>query len=166
MRGINDDEILPLAHYAVEKKISIRFIELMPTDRSVSVDPQKHFFSTQEAKAEVEKEFQLIPVDAYLSSPAQTFQISGTQSQVGFISPISNFFCARCNRLRIKANGMLKTCLHGKEDLDLKLMLRSEFSDEDIAKAIQEVVFVRPEQHFLNDTTAPHRDFQMSHVGG
>ncbi len=166
MRGINDDEILPLVHYAVEKKISIRFIELMPTDRSVSVDPQKHFFSTQEAKAEVEKEFRLVSVDAYLSSPAQTFQISGTQSQVGFISPISNFFCARCNRLRIKANGMLKTCLHGKEDLDLKKLLRAGFSEEAIKKIIQQVVYVRPEQHFLNEPQVKHQDFQMSHVGG
>lgn len=166
MRGINDSEILPLVRYAIGKKIDIRFIELMPTDRSVLVDPQKHFFSTQEAKAEVEKEFELIPADSYLSSPAQTFQIAGTQSQAGFISPISNFFCARCNRLRIKANGMLKTCLHGKEDLDLKKLLRSGFSDEALKKIIQQVVYVRPEQHFLNEPQVKHEDFQMSHVGG
>ena len=166
MRGINDGEILDLVHYAVQKRMDIRFIELMPTDKSVSVDPGRHFFSTQEAKAEVEKEFHLIPLDAYFSSPAQTFQIAGTQSSVGFISPISNFFCARCNRLRIKANGMLKTCLHGKEDLDLKKLLRSEFSEEAVKKIIQQVVYVRPEQHFLNEPQVKHQDFQMSHVGG
>ena len=166
MRGINSGEILDLVHYAIQKKIDIRFIELMPTDKSVSVDPQRHFFSTQEAKVEVEKEFRLIPSDTYFSSPAQTFQIAGTGSSVGFVSPISNFFCARCNRLRIKANGMLKTCLHGKEDLDLKALLRGGFSDEAIKEIVQQVVYVRPEQHFLNDVTVRHQDFQMSHVGG
>ena len=166
MRGVNDGEILPLVRFAISKKISIRFIELMPTDKSVQVDPQKHFFSTQEAKAEVEKEFKLIPLDAYFSSPAQNFQIMGTESQVGFISPISNFFCARCNRLRIKANGMLKTCLHGKEDMDLKQVLRNGISDEQIKAMIQQVVYIRPEQHFLNEPQVRHNDFQMSHIGG
>lgn len=166
LRGVNDGEILDLVRFAVSKKISIRFIELMPTDKSVQADPQKHFFSTQEAKAEVEKEFKLIPLDAYFSSPAQNFQISGTDSHVGFISPISNFFCARCNRLRIKANGMLKTCLHGKEDMDLKTLLRSGIPDEDLKAMVRGVVYIRPEQHTLNDSSVAHNDFQMSHIGG
>jgi GTP 3',8-cyclase len=166
MRGINDAEILNLTRFAVKKRISIRFIELMPTDKSVLADPQKHFFSTQEARAEVEKEFRLTPADAYASSPSQNFKIDGTDSQVGFISPISNFFCSRCNRLRIKANGMLKTCLHGKEDLDMKLLLRGGISDEELKQTIQKVVYIRPEQHFLNDRQVQHNDFQMSHVGG
>lgn len=166
MRGINDDEILDLVDYALEKEIDIRFIELMPTDGSLSIDPGRHFLSTQEAKSEVEKRFKLIPADAYFSSPAQNFWIEGTQRQVGFISPISNFFCARCNRLRIKASGMMKTCLHGKEDLDLKQMLRSGMEDEAVKEIIQRVVYIRPEQHFLNEPKVKHQDFQMSHVGG
>ena len=68
--------------------------------------------------------------------------------------------------MRLKANGALKTCLHGKEDLDLKVLLRSGASEEEIKRKIEEVVFVRPEQHFLNEKDVPHNDFQMSHVGG
>ncbi len=166
MKGINDDEILDLVRFAIQKSIEIRFIELMPTTGLVQLDPFEKFMSTEEAKDKIEKEFELIPIEAYLSSPAQVFQIQGTGARVGFISPISNFFCARCNRLRIKANGMLKTCLHGKEDLDLKALLRSGASSLEIAKAIQEVVYIRPEQHFLNEKAIPHKDFQMSHVGG
>ncbi len=166
MKGVNDDEILKLVRFAVRKSIEIRFIELMPTNGLVPLDAKAKFLSTEEAKAEIEKEFPLIPADTYFSSPAQVFAIAGTNARVGFISPLSCVFCARCNRLRLKANGALKTCLHGKEDLDLKKLLRSGASSGEIKKRIGEVVYVRPEQHFLNEPQVQHNDFQMSHVGG
>lgn len=166
MKGINEHEICDLVHFAVAKSIEIRFIELMQTNGLVQLDPLERFLSTEEAREQIEKKFELIPVDAYFSSPAQVFSVRGTQARVGFISPISNYFCARCNRLRLKANGALKTCLHGKEDLDLKSLLRSQTPLEVIKRKIQEVVWVRPEQHFLNESQMKHNDFQMSHVGG
>ncbi|MBI3313784.1 MAG: GTP 3',8-cyclase MoaA [Candidatus Omnitrophica bacterium] len=166
MKGINDDEVLDLVRFAVQKSIEVRFIELMPTDQSVQIDIKEQFLSTEEAKAEIEKEFTLIPIDTYFSSPARVYAIRGTEARVGFISPLSCFFCVRCNRLRLKANGALKTCLHGKEDLNLKALLRSGISPEEIKRKIEEVVYVRPEQHFLNEPQVRHQDFQMSHVGG
>ncbi len=166
MKGINDDEILDLVRFAVQKSIEVRFIELMPTHDLVSLDPKTRFLSAGEAKAKIEEEFSLIPVDTYFSSPAEVFQIVGTRARVGFISPLSCVFCARCNRLRLKANGALKTCLHGKEDLDLKKLLRSGTPVGEIKTRIEEVVYVRPEQHFLNEPEVRHNDFQMSHVGG
>jgi cyclic pyranopterin phosphate synthase len=166
LRGINEDEILDLVRFAIEKLIEVRFIELMPTNGLVQLDPKERFLSTREAREEIEKEFDLVLADAYFSSPAQVFSIRGTQARVGFISPLSNVFCSRCNRLRLKANGALKTCLHGKEDLDLKMLLRSGVPKEVIKRKIQEVVWVRPEQHFLNDLQVKHNDFQMSQVGG
>lgn len=166
MRGINDSEILDLVHFAVEKGIEIRFIELMPTNGFVPLDWAQSFLSCDEARRRVEDEFQLSPAEAYLSSPARVFKVEGTAARVGFISPLSNIFCARCNRLRLKANGMLKTCLHGKEDLDLKKLLREGTPREELKRSITEVVYFRPEQHFLNEASVPHQDFQMSHVGG
>ena len=166
MKGINEDEILDLIYFAIEKSLEVRLIELMPTQGLVQLDPKERFLSCEEAKGEIEKEFSLVPVDVYFSSPAQVFSIEGTQARVGFISPLSNYFCSRCNRLRLKANGALKTCLHGKEDLDLKGLLRSGVTREAIQSKIQEVVWGRPEEHFLNRTEVKHHDFQMSHVGG
>ena len=166
MKGINDDEILDFVRFAVERSIEVRFIELMQTNGAVQLDAKNNFLSTEEAKEKIEKEFNLISFDTYLSSPAKVFSIDGTNARVGFISPLSCFFCSRCNRLRLKANGALKTCLHGKEDLDLKFLLRSGMPEEEIKRKIEEVVFVRPEQHFLNEKDVPHNDFQMSHVGG
>ena len=166
MRGVNDGEILDLVRLAVRLSLEVRLIELMPTNGLVSLNPQEAFMSAEEAKARIEETFELLPEDTYFSSPAQVFRIAGHEARVGFISPLSNVFCARCNRLRLKANGALKTCLHGKDDLDLKQLLRSGASDEEIKEMIQGVVYVRPEQHFLNVPQVPHRDFQMSHVGG
>lgn len=166
MRGVNDTEILGLVGFAVERSIEVRFIELMPTNGLVQIDPKQAFMSCAEARAIVEQAYELVAVDTYASSPAQVFAVSGTAARVGFISPLSNFFCARCNRLRLKATGALKTCLHGPEDLDLKTMLRSGIPIEVIKRRIEEVVYARPEEHFLNRPEIAHRDFQMSHVGG
>jgi cyclic pyranopterin phosphate synthase len=166
MKGVNEDAILDLVHFAVAKSIEIRFIELMPTNVFVPLEWKERFLSVDAAKKEIEKTFELTPVDTYFSSPAQVFSIAGTKARVGFISPISNYFCTRCNRLRLKANGMLKTCLHGKEELDLKNLLRLGVPFEEIKQRIQDVVYVRPEQHFLNDAQVKHNDFQMSHIGG
>ena len=166
MKGINDGEILDLVRFAVEKSIEVRFIELMPTNGLVSLNSKERFFSAEEAKAGIEKEFTLLPFDTYFSSPAEVFSIAGTGARVGFISPLSCVFCMRCNRLRLKANGMLKTCLHGKEDLDLKRLVRSGAPACEIKRRIEDVVWSRPEQHFLNEAGVRHNDFQMSHVGG
>ncbi len=166
MKGINEDEILDLVYFAIEREIEVRFIELMPTHASVPLDVRAGFLSSAEARAKIEEKFSLVPYDTYLSSPAQVFSIEGTQARVGFISPLSCVFCSRCNRLRLKANGALKTCLHGKEDLNLKELLRSGTPLEEIKRKIEEVVYGRPEQHFLNQAEVPHNDFQMSHVGG
>jgi len=166
LRGINEDEILDLVRFAIERSIEVRLIELMPTNELIQLDPEERFLSTEEAKEKIEQAYELIPVDTYDSSPARVFSIKGTGARVGFISPLSNLFCARCNRLRLKANGALKTCLHGKEDLDLRALVRSGVPKEEMKRKIQEVVWLRPEQHFLNDTQVKHKDFQMSHVGG
>ncbi len=166
MKGVNEDEILDLVRFAVERSIEVRFIELMQTHQNVPLDPLKTFLSVEEARAIIEKEFRLVPFDTYFSSPAKVFLIAGTNARVGLISPLSCFFCTRCNRLRLKANGFLKTCLHGKEDLDLKTLVRAGVPKEEIQQRIAGVVFTRPEQHFLNEKDVPHKDFQMSHVGG
>ena len=92
--------------------------------------------------------------------------IDGTKARVGFINPLSNFFCAMCNRIRLKANGRIKTCLHGKEELDLKTMLRTGTPRNEIKRQIATTVFLRPEQHFLNRPEVPHHDFVMTQVGG
>ncbi len=166
MKGINDHEIMNLVRFAADRGFQMRFIEWMPTAGEIHSTQQSRFMSVENAKKVIEEKCGLIPDDSNPHSPARSFYLKGTTMQVGFISPLSNAFCSKCNRLRLKANGMMKTCLHGKEDLDIKALLRKGFSREEIKRQISDVVFDRPEEHFLNNSAIPHNDFVMTAVGG
>lgn len=166
MKGYNDEEIMDLVQFAVERSFQIRFIEWMPTAGEIHSVRETRFLSSEFAKQLIEEKYRLTPDDSSPHAPARSFYIEGTNSRVGFISPLSNAFCAMCNRLRLKANGMMKTCLHGKEDLDIKSLLRKGFSRDAIKEKIVSVVFDRPEEHFLNNQAVPHNDFVMTAVGG
>ncbi len=166
MKGVNDDEILALVGFAIEQELELRFIEWMPTNPFVDIEREGKFFSNEIARSRIEEHYRLIPDDPDPHSPARSFAIKGTQARVGFINPLSNFFCARCNRIRLKANGRIKTCLHGKEELDLKKMLHLGLPREAIKRQIAERVFWRPEQHFLNHPEVEHQPFVMTQLGG
>lgn len=166
MKGVNDDEILALVGFAVEQELELRFIEWMPTTPLIEVEREGKFLSNEFARGLIAPHYQLIPDDPDPHSPARSFRIAGTRARIGFINPLSNLFCAMCNRVRLKAAGRIKTCLHGKEELDLKTMLRTGVPREEIRRQIGTAVFLRPEQHFLNRAELPHQDFIMTQVGG
>ena len=166
MKGVNDDEILALVGFAVEQEIELRFIEWMPTNPFVDREREDKFLSNEGARALIEGHYRLIPDDPDPHSPARSFLIGGTRSRVGFINPLSNVFCALCNRVRLKVNGRIKTCLHGVEELDLNTMLRTRMPRDEIKRQIAAAVFLRPEQHFLNRPDVTHQDFVMTQVGG
>lgn len=166
MKGTNDDEILDLVDFAIAHHLELRFIEWMPTNPQVDLEREGKFLSNEFAQAQIEQHYRLIPDNPDPHSPARSFRIQGTLSRIGFISPLSNYFCAMCNRVRLKANGRIKTCLHGLEELDLKGMLRTGVPREAIKRQIAETVFRRPEQHFLNRPEVIHPDFVMTQVGG
>lgn len=166
MKGGNDDEILDLVGFAIARGLELRFIEWMPTNPQVDIEREGKFLSNEFARARIEQHYRLTPDDPDPHSPARGFLIEGGPARVGFISPLSNFFCALCNRVRLKANGRIKTCLHGPEELDLKAMLRAGFPHLEIQRQIAQAVFLRPEQHFLNRPEGAHRDFVMTEIGG
>jgi cyclic pyranopterin phosphate synthase len=166
MKGVNNDEILALVGFAIEQELELRFIEWMPTNPLVDLEREGKFLSNEVAQAQIEQQYRLISDDPDPHSPARSFRIDGTRARVGFINPLSNFFCAMCNRVRLKVNGRIKTCLHGKEELDLKTMLRTGVPREAIKRQIATAVFLRPEQHFLNRPEVAHQDFVMTQVGG
>lgn len=166
MRGVNDDELLALVGFAIEQELELRLIEWMPTNPLIDVEREGKFLSNEVAQRLIERHYRLVSDDPDPHSPARSFRIAGTRARIGFINPLSNFFCALCNRVRLKANGRIKTCLHGAEELDLKTMLRAGVSREAIKRQIATAVFLRPEQHFLNRPEVAHHDFVMTQVGG
>lgn len=166
MKGVNNHEVPAMVRFAIEKGLHLRFIEWMPTASAIHSVRENKFLSAEEVRQDLESEFCLVRKEEDPHAPARTYQIIGTESTVGFISPLSNAFCSKCNRLRLKANGMMKTCLHGAEDLDIRTLLRLKTPREEISKKISSTVFMRPEEHFLNNPSVPHKDFVMTSVGG
>ncbi|PIQ83607.1 MAG: GTP 3',8-cyclase MoaA [Candidatus Omnitrophica bacterium CG11_big_fil_rev_8_21_14_0_20_63_9] len=166
MKGINDDEIVPMVEFAATHRLEVRFIEWMPTTTVVDGPRVDRFFSNEQAREAIERAYRLVPEDLDPHAPARRFRVEGTEACVGFISPLSRFFCGMCNRVRLKANGRIKTCLHGAEELDLKTMLREGASVEAIEAIVRRTVFLRPEEHFLNRQDVAHHDFVMTQLGG
>ena len=148
VRGLNEEELLPLAALARDRNISVRFIELMPLGSAGGFKP----ISGSETAAQIERAFGLLTPFPGVegSGPAEYFSLPGFAGKIGFINPLSRGFCGSCNRLRLSSDGKLKPCLSDVKFLDLKTMLRSGASDEALAEAVKEAVSKKPRHHNLS----------------
>ncbi|HEV8375178.1 MAG TPA: GTP 3',8-cyclase MoaA [Candidatus Polarisedimenticolia bacterium] len=132
MRGVNDDEVLDLVEWAREKNVSFRFIELMPIGGG-PIRGKEYLVPGSEVKRRIESRYALVPKrDLDLSSPARTFSFADGRGEVGFINPITEPFCSRCDRVRITADGKIRNCLFDQGELDLRGPLRSGSSSEEL----------------------------------
>ena len=146
MKGFNDDEILDFARLAMEKPYEIRFIEQMPFSDPIR-DPRGQYLSTDNIRAEIEKHYamrRLNGQEGNTDGPAQMYHLSGGMGRIGFISPMSHHFCHACNRLRLTADGHLRSCLFSDAETDLKESLRAGCSDEEIAALVMTAVARKP----------------------
>ena len=163
LRGVNDEEILELAALARGSLIKVRFIELMPI--GCAWQSGLRGIPTAELFATLEKNFgELVPVleENSLSGPAKYFQPKNFKGQLGFIDALEHKFCGDCNRIRLTAEGFLKTCLSFDAGLDLKILLRSGVDDGELFSKIRETIYRKPREHIFNGATK----FQMYQVGG
>lgn len=165
MRGINHNEIKEFARLTLQLPLAVRFIEYMPTG-SGAWDPSL-VLSTAAITQTLEEEFgPLLPLAQESNGPALRCRLTGSLGEIGFINPVSNHFCASCNRLRITADGHLRTCLFSDEETDLKPFLRPGDSDEKLIGVLREALSRKPRQHQF---TAPHFtrcQRTMSAIGG
>jgi cyclic pyranopterin phosphate synthase len=151
MRGINDDEIEDLARLTLDKPYHVRFIELMPTDSSAYGDYESLFTPVEEFMKKLHRidRVQIEPTtDSY--GPARLCKLPGAVGKVGFIAPISWHFCGSCNRLRMTADGKIKTCLFSQEEIDIKTALRTGVTQNDIIDIFGQAVAEKPSGHHLN----------------
>ena len=131
-----------------------------------AAEMRKMFISSDETRKLIENESgPLVDAEVITNGPARTFKVPGALGTVGFISQISNDFCAQCNRLRLTADGQLRPCLMADGEVDLRGALRSGASDEDIAELFRLTVFHKPFEHRLEDGLAP-TGRGMSRLGG
>ncbi len=151
MRGINDDEIEDLARLTLTKPYHVRFIELMPTDSSAYGSYQSLFIPVEEFMKKIHQidRVQIEPAtDSY--GPARLCKLPGAVGKVGLIAPISWHFCGSCNRLRLTADGKIKTCLFSREEIDIKNPLRSGATQNQIIDIFRQAVAAKPFGHHLN----------------
>jgi len=147
IKGFNDDEIVDFVRLAMEKPYHIRFIEYMPVGQT-SGWSSGQFVSVDELRAVVEKLVPLEPIESGpREGPAQRFRVRNGVGEIGFIGAISHHFCATCNRLRLTAEGKLRTCLFSDEETDLKTPLRQGLGHTFILDRIEEAVARKPRGH-------------------
>ncbi|MEN6485924.1 MAG: GTP 3',8-cyclase MoaA [Syntrophobacteraceae bacterium] len=148
MQGVNDDEIEDLARLTFAYPFHVRFIEFMPFQENGRQDP---FLSGDEIIDRLKRIGPLVPARSKDSNgPAQHYRFSGALGLIGIISPISHHFCPACNRLRVTADGKLRTCLFSSEETDLRELLRQGALDDEIIAAIREAIEKKPEKHELD----------------
>jgi cyclic pyranopterin phosphate synthase len=151
MRGINDDEIEDLARLTLDKPYHVRFIELMPTNSSAYGDYESLYIPVEEIMKKI-SQIDRVQIEPATESygPARLCKLPGAVGKVGFIAPISWHFCGSCNRLRLTADGKIKTCLFSREEIDIKIPLRTGATQNDIINIFRQAVTEKPSGHHLN----------------
>lgn len=154
--GFNDDEIVPLAELTRKYPVDVRFIELMPIQDHDEFGPAAFISSGTVVKALAEAEEQ--PQDGV----ARLYRLPGAQGNVGLISPISNHFCASCNRIRLTADGKLKPCLHSGEEFSVKGL-----DPEGMRSQFRKAILAKPSCHVeLSATQRSQAGRNMNQIGG
>lgn len=168
MRGVNDDEILDFVRLTEDLPVEVRFIEYMPTkgkESDISLT-----LPAQDVLDRVATEMDLQPLGSEIhAGPAKRFQVENWAGTIGVISPISCHFCQDCNRIRVTATGLARSCLFHEDGLDLRpLLVKGDRNG--LARALTEVVAIKPETHQLEQKLGPESDgpdsINMSRLGG
>ena len=164
MKGINEDEVEAMVDFCIEHGFTLRFIETMPvgdTGRSAT----DHYVDLQTVKARLAKRFELLPGVMPGGGPARYVQVAGTDLRIGFITPISQHFCATCNRVRLSVDGTLYMCLGQEHRFELRPLLRAGASDAELEAAILHAIDLKPERHEFTEKPEQVLRF-MSMTGG
>jgi len=164
LRGYNEDDLVPLARYALEKGFQIRFIELMPvgSGRTLEGVPQADLLAL------MKKTFgPLHPVARKMGNgPAVIYELEKGGGYIGFITAMTNKFCDTCNRVRLSSTGFFKTCLCHDVGVDLKAAMQSGIRDEELANIIVAAVKDKPAEHTFSFASSREGAFFMHSIGG
>jgi cyclic pyranopterin phosphate synthase len=166
IRGINDHEIESLAQFAREHDLSFRFIEFMPLD-SARAWLKEMVVSGREILSRLQARFELRPLPSdNPSSTSKRWGFADGRGEIGIIAPVSEPFCGHCNRVRLTADGKVRTCLFSITEHDLRSRLRNDETDDEIADWLKGVVWQKEARHHIGEPefVAPPRS--MSCIGG
>ena len=165
IRDFTEDEVLRFAEFARSTDYQVRFIEFMPLDGDRAWE-RDMVLTGAEVRALIEAHYPLEPLERQPHATARVYRFADGHGEIGFINPVSEPFCADCNRIRLTADGKLRTCLFSIHETDLREPLRAGASDAELAETIREAVWRKELKHHVNDPgfIAPPRT--MSAIGG
>jgi len=166
MQGKNDDEVVDFARLARDEGYEVRFIEFMPLDGD-NIWTVDQVVPSRRIQEQIEDLFPLQPVNDPRPGPATRFKFAdGAPGGIGFISSVSQAFCTTCNRIRLTAEGGLRTCLFSLKETPLRDLMRSGVSDEHLGRVIETAVWRKEEGHLINQPGFIKPAKNMSQIGG
>ncbi|HEX2475300.1 MAG TPA: GTP 3',8-cyclase MoaA [Lacipirellulaceae bacterium] len=167
IHGLTEEEILPLARFARERGLELRFIEYMP------LDAEQHWKAADVLNGEtirriLEAEFgPLVPVGRpHASQPASDFQYADGRGRIGLIQPVSQPFCGDCDRLRLTAEGQVRNCLFSTAEWDARALLRGRGIDDEIAELVRDCIRAKAPAHGINTIDFVRPERAMYQIGG
>ena len=163
MAGLNEQDIDTMAAFCLARGYTLRFIENMPMGHT---GQQTAYLPLDRVRARLTQRLGLRPAAIELGGgPARYWQTADGRGQIGFITPISQHFCADCNRVRLTVDGTLYLCLGQEEKMELRPLLRQGASDDKLIAALRQAIELKPERHTFRE--APHKIIRfMSQTGG
>lgn len=165
VRGFNEDEVVALAALTLDRPWEVRFIEVMPFGTVADV-ADAGIVSSAETMATIEAALgRLEPLDLTGDAPARTYRLPGAEGRLGFISPVSEPFCAKCGRIRLTADGRLRLCLLRDDEADLLGPLRAGASRDEMKMRFRAAAYRRPFGHALAEKLYPEKRV-MIQIGG
>jgi len=166
VRGFNEDEVEAFAAFARERGLIMRFIEFMP------LDADRHWsrelmVPASEVYERINAQWPLVQIAHEKSETARKYRFTdGAPGEIGLIAPVTQAFCGACSRIRLTADGKLRTCLFSKEDRDLRALLRANATDEEIVEWVRRVVNEKEEGHRINEPGFVPPSRTMVFIGG
>jgi cyclic pyranopterin phosphate synthase len=166
VKGFTETEVPALAELARTKPYVVRFIEFMPLDADEAWR-EDDVLTGAEIRALIEVEHgPLVELPAKASSTARRFRFADGKGELGFVNPVSEPFCASCDRIRLTADGQLRTCLFSRREWDLKAPLRAGASDDELISLLRFAVQHKELKHRINDPGFTRANRSMSQIGG
>jgi cyclic pyranopterin phosphate synthase len=165
IRGFTEDEVLRFAKFAREEPYEVRFIEFMPLDADQEWDMAK-VLPSAEIKAIIETEYELEPLGRERHGTARRYRFADGKGEIGFISPVTEPFCGDCNRIRLTAEGMLRTCLFSMNETDLRAPMRDGATDAELEQIVRDAVWRKELKHHVGEPGFIQPARSMSRIGG
>ena len=165
MRGFTEEEAIPFAEFARSTAFQVRFIEFMPLDADHAWTMDS-VLTGEELRRAIDAVYPLEAVPREPSATARVFRFRDGRGEIGFVNPVSEPFCADCNRIRLTADGKLRTCLFSLHETDLREPLRGGASDADLDQVIRNAVWRKELKHHVGEPGFRQPPRTMSAIGG